>query len=148
MRLTSCAILAALSGCLFGSAPVRGDHEAVLVVPGNPQVPVIINGYDASWAVVEGDWGLYRPGHGSVGISFPYTAAYDGRRWHYFPVTGKRPRYGRMEIIPPPNRHLPPRAESFHRFWTNSYDPSDIVTEYPAYDPPPVIVAPTLRLKN
>ena len=31
-----------------------------IVIPGRPGVPVIINGVDASYAVVEGDWGLAR----------------------------------------------------------------------------------------
>jgi hypothetical protein len=30
----------------------------VIVIPGRPGVPVMINGVDASYAVVEGDWGL------------------------------------------------------------------------------------------
>ena len=29
-----------------------------IVIPGRPGVPIIINGVDASYAVVEGDWGL------------------------------------------------------------------------------------------
>jgi hypothetical protein len=29
-----------------------------IVIPGKPGVPIIINGVDASYAVVEGDWGL------------------------------------------------------------------------------------------
>jgi hypothetical protein len=31
----------------------------------------MINGYDASWAVVEGDWGLYRPGAVPVTVIYP-----------------------------------------------------------------------------
>ena len=31
-----------------------------IVIPGRPGVPIIINGVDASYAVVEGDWGLGR----------------------------------------------------------------------------------------
>ena len=29
-----------------------------VVIPGRPGVPIIINGLDASWSVVEGEWGL------------------------------------------------------------------------------------------
>ena len=31
-----------------------------IVIPGRPGVPIIINGIDASYAVVEGEWGLGR----------------------------------------------------------------------------------------
>ena len=41
----------------------RADHQPAIVVPGKRGVPVIINGRDATGAIVIGDWGLYRPGH-------------------------------------------------------------------------------------
>src|SRR5260370_8964638 len=31
-----------------------------IVIPGRPGVPIIINGIDASYAVIEGEWGLGR----------------------------------------------------------------------------------------
>src|ERR1700737_1853602 len=34
------------------------DSAPVIVIPGRPGVPIIINGVDASYAVVEGDWGF------------------------------------------------------------------------------------------
>ena len=34
-----------------------------IVIPGRPGVPIIINGVDASYAVVEGDWGLGKGTH-------------------------------------------------------------------------------------
>ncbi len=46
------AILMAMTSTAFAG----GGFE--IVIPGRPGVPVIINGVDASYAVVEGDWGL------------------------------------------------------------------------------------------
>ena len=43
-------------------ATARADSGPVIVIPSRPGVPVVINGRDASYAVVEGDWGLSRPG--------------------------------------------------------------------------------------
>ena len=46
------AILMATTSTAFAG----GGFE--IVIPGRPGVPIIINGVDASYAVVEGDWGL------------------------------------------------------------------------------------------
>jgi hypothetical protein len=130
--------------------PALAQHEPVIVVPGRPDVPVILNGYDVSGAVVEGDWGLERPGHVAPTIvdgpliPAPYYARGDylyGRG--YYPATGRRPGYGRYEIQPPPNRTLPPPAPSYHREYGIESSPNP-VTEYPPYDPPPVIMAPRI----
>jgi hypothetical protein len=148
MRLASYATLAALCGCLLGVAPARADHQPALVVPGRADVPVIIEGHDAAGAVVEGDWGLYRPGHVTPTVFYPYAPG--DNHWYtrgYYPFTGKRPRYGRYEIIPPANRRLPPQAESFHRYWSSDTAPVPAQTEYPAFTPP-VILAPRVRSLN
>ena len=53
--------VAVLSGLVAfaAAAPARADEEGpVIVIPTRPGVPVVINGRDASYAVVEGDWGL------------------------------------------------------------------------------------------
>jgi hypothetical protein len=55
-------ILFAVGACILCATPARADHRPVTAVPGNPTTPLVIDGQDASWAVVEGDWGLYRPG--------------------------------------------------------------------------------------
>ena len=65
------------------------------VIPGRPGVPIIINGVDASYAVVEGDWGL---GKGNAGpadrlwwplLSIPFrTSAVIIRAPAACPVTG------------------------------------------------------------
>jgi len=51
------AILMAMTSTAFAD----GGFE--IVIPGRPGVPVIINGVDASYAVVEGDWGLAKRIH-------------------------------------------------------------------------------------
>ena len=104
-------------------------------------MPVIINGLDASYAVVEGDWGLLRGTH-------VVPTIYGGRYidpvpnvGHYYPSAGHMPGYGRLEIEPPANRRLPPEAESYYRSWSAQSTPQ---LEIPA-NPPPVIVAPQLN---
>lgn len=145
MRWASWATMAILAGCALGVTPAQADHASVLVVPGKPGVPVIINGYDASWGIVEGDWGLHRPGWVSPTVTYPYRVIFPyGAQRGYFPATGMRPRVGRYEIVPPQNRLLPEPAESFHRFWSSESGLINPVIEYPAYNPPPVILAPKL----
>ena len=110
------------------------------VIPGKPGVPIIINGVDASYAVVEGDWGL--------GLRLqPHPTVYGGRYvdpvpnvGHYYPSSGHTPGYGRLEIEPPANRRLPQEAESYYRSWSAQSTPQ---FEIPA-NPPPVIVAPQI----
>ncbi len=124
----------------FGGA-VRADHLPAFVVPGRADVPVIINGYDASWGVVESDWGLYRPGAVAPVVITAPNAGPASAAHHYFPsLGGVTPRLGRYEIEPSPNRVLPPPAESFHRTWSSGSDPVAPVTEYAPS--PPIIVAP------
>jgi hypothetical protein len=146
MRLVHAAFFVA------GTAvPALAQHEPVIVVPGRPDVPVILNGYDVSGAVVEGDWGLNRPGHVAPtivdGPSLPGPYSSRGYRYYgrgtYYPETGRRPGYGRLEIQPSPNRVLPPPAPSYHRSWGAESAPVP-VTEYPPFESPPVVVAPVI----
>ena len=72
------------------------DQGPVLVIPGRPGIPVVINGYDASYTIVEGDWGLARPGQVSpVIVSGPLIAPAPYYAGHYYPSLGRRPGYGR-----------------------------------------------------
>ena len=57
MRVIHAALLLAVS-----ASPALAQREPVIVIPGKPGVPVYINGIDASWGVVEGEFGLDRPG--------------------------------------------------------------------------------------
>ena len=111
-----------------------------IVIPGRPGMPIIINGIDASYAVIESDWGLGK----NVQVQ---PTIYGGRYidpvphvGHYYPSAGHMPGYGRLEIEPPANRRLPHPAESYHESWSAQSTPQ---LEIPA-NPPPVIVAPQI----
>src|SRR3954447_13659860 len=87
--------------------PASASDGFSLVVPGRPGVPIIINGVDASWAVVESDWGLGKGVHVQPTV---YGGRYVDREpnvGHYYPSLGRVPGYGRLEIQPPANRKLP-----------------------------------------
>jgi len=141
-RFIALAVLTLMFG-FAGAEPVRADHAPVYVVPGKAGVPVYINGQEASYTVVEGDWGLSRPGHVVPTIVYgPLIGPPPLTGYGYFPRTGRPPRSGRYEIEPQPNRALPPPAESYYRHWSAGADPKSKVTTYPPFDPPPVILAP------
>ena len=117
------------------------DSGPVIVIPGRPGVPIVINGVDASYAVVEGDWGLGKGVH-------VQPTVYGGRYidpapnvGHYYPSAGHQPGYGRLAIEPPANRRLPQPAESYHQSWSAQSAPQPVQPEVPFY-PPPVIIAP------
>jgi len=140
-------ILACTAGVLLAAldpfAPARaGDTEPVIVIPGRPGVPVMLYGRDVSGAVLEGDWGLARPGvvaptviQEGWGESFYHPST------PYFPMTGHRPRYGRLEVIPPPNRPQPRPAQPYRRVWGTHSDAAP-ATVPQFYDVPPVAIAP------
>jgi len=114
------------------------------VVPGRPGVPIIINGVDVSYAVVEGDFGLGK------GIRVGPTI-YGGRPvepvpnvGHYYPTLGQSPGYGRSEIEPPANRKLPQPPESYNRSWSSQSAPLPETTDVPP-NPPSIIVAPEIE---
>jgi hypothetical protein len=132
----------ALGGLFLGQATaLASDSGPVIVLPGRHGLPVIINGVDATGALVEGDWGLYKPNIVQITIIprwIPgpgYYGIYNQDRYRqdgYFPATGHEPGYGRHEIEPPANRRLPPPAPSYHRSWSSHSDP------VPASVDPPV----------
>jgi hypothetical protein len=93
-----------------------------LVIPGRPGVPIIINGVDVSYAVVEGDFGLGKGVHMQPTVYGGRYVDFEPSVGHYYPSLGHMPGYGRLEVEPPANRKLPQ-------------------PEVPFY-PPPVIVAP------
>jgi hypothetical protein len=135
MRATigASALLLAASACA-----AHADHAPTFVVPGTAGVPVIIDGYDASWGVVEGDWGLYRPGHGDLTVIYAPHPVRTWRERPYYPATGRKPRSGRHEIlISAPVR--PPKT--FYRVWSTQSD-CGAAADCPPFDPPPVIRAP------
>jgi hypothetical protein len=117
------------------------DSGPVIVIPGRAGVPVIINGVDASYAVVEGDWGLGKGVHVQPTVYGGRIIDPEPRVGHYYPSAGQMPGYGRFEIEPPPGRALPQPAESYHQSWSAQSAPPKAQPEVPFY-PPPVIVAP------
>src|SRR4051794_7528159 len=131
----------ALAIVIGTASAALADTAPVLVIPGRPGVPIIINGVDASYAVVEGDWGLAKGEH--------FTPIIYGGRYvdptpnvgHYYPSAGYRPGYGRLEIEPPANRRLPQPAEAYHQSWSAQSSPQPVQPEVPLY-PPQVIIAP------
>lgn len=137
------ALAAALAATVLASVPAKSDHLPVIVVPGRPGVPVMINGYDATGAVVYGDYGLYRPGHVAPQVYGPALISGPSGHAGYYPATGQRPRLGRQEIDPGPG-HASKSGGDYYRSWSARSQPNQ-VTEYPPFDPPPVIVAPRGR---
>jgi hypothetical protein len=120
------------------------DQGPVLVIPGRPGIPVVINGYDASYTVVEGDWGLARPGQVSPRIvSGPLISPTPYYVGHYFPYVGRRPGYGRREVEPPRDRRLPPPAPGYHREW--GVESQNLPATIPSDNPTPIIAAPTVE---
>ena len=126
-------------GVLVCAASAHAQTGPVVVIPGKPGVPVTINGVIVDGAVVYGDWGLARPGHGDLAIEGPVTFAAPWDARGYFPATGRMPRSGRHEIE---SKRLRPRSTNFHRQWGIESNFNAPVTEYPPFDPPPVIVTP------
>lgn len=140
MRIAAVTIAIAVAAAVMAADAARADHEPAYVVPGRPDVPVMINGYDASWGVVESDWGLYRPGAVAPAvIPSPFARPLPPAR-RYFPSMGGVPYVGRHEVEPPANRQLPPPAESYHRSWSSQSDMRRPVTEVPQI--PPVMMGP------
>ncbi len=117
-----------------------------IVVPGRPGVPIIINGIDASYAVVEGDWGLGKGLHVQPTIYGGVPIDPDPHVGHYYPTLGKKPGYGRLEIEPPPNRALPKPAPAYHQSWgAQSAPPQPQPQSQVPFYPPPVVVAPQVN---
>jgi len=143
-----------LSGLVLGEAPaIAADSGPVIVLPGRHGLPVIINGVDVTGAVLEGDWGLYKPHMVGPTIIIPawipgrsYQGSYHQGRYvegGYYPAFGHQPGYGRHEIEPPADRRLPPPAKSFHRSWSSQSEPLPADVE-PPVPPPPLIVSPQI----
>lgn len=143
MRRRTFASLLALA-VLAAGLPARADHAPAYVVPGRADVPVIVNGYDASWGVVVGDWGLYRPGAVAVTVvpSPVVGPIYQRPVPRYFPSLGGAPHVGRYEVNPPAHRPLPPQAQPYYRSWGAESNAGPVTDYAPS---PPMIVAPTIE---
>jgi hypothetical protein len=128
MRLPVAVLLLAVSA---SSALAQRGPE--IVIPGKPGVPVYINGVDASWSVVVGEFGLDRPNEAAPTVVYqPDSVPLPYRVPSYYPADGRQPGYGRLEIVPPRNRVLPPPAPTYRRSWSSESAP-DPVSEYQFY---------------
>jgi hypothetical protein len=144
MRAGLWSLLGCLCAAFALAVPACAQTGPVIVIPGKPGVPVIMNGLIVDGAVVYGDWGLAKPNNagliieGAVGYAPPAVSS------GYFPATGHLPRVGRQEIEPPV-RARPRVNTNYYRDWSIGSEFGKPVTEYPPFDPPPVIVAPRER---
>src|SRR3954465_9514651 len=124
-------VVVALASFALAPASARADSGPVIVIPSRPGIPIVINGRDASYAVVEGDWGLSRPGAVPVtviGASPVMPNDVYRRRNSYIPRYGRAPERGRYEVEPAADRALPEPAETFSRSWSTSSDPTEPAT--------------------
>lgn len=131
----------ALLFLLGTTLPAAADGGFSIVVPGRAGVPIVINGVDASWAVVESDWGLAKNVHMQPTVYGGRVVDVGTPVGHYYPSSGHAPGYGRLEIQPPANRRLPQPAPSYQKSWSMQSAPSAVANDVPL-DPPAVIVAP------
>jgi hypothetical protein len=139
MRLLPAALLFA-----FGVGPALAQRAPVVVMPSRPDVPVLMNGADVSYAVIEGEFGLDRPGSSKTVVYRPFVIPFPvyyapflrPSERSYFPTTGRRPGYGRLEINPPPDRVLPPPAPTYYRHWSSESDTGPATQYTPAYGGP------------
>src|ERR1700751_345244 len=130
------------------ASPAFAQRAPQIVIPGKPGVPVYINGIDASWGIVEGEFGLDRPGEMTpVVIYRPLVVAMPANALSYHPKTGNRPGYGRLEIVPPADRGPPPSAPTYFRTSQAGSAPRR-VTDYAPYPVPPVEITPRYGRRN
>jgi hypothetical protein len=125
-----------IAGTVAASDSAVAQTEPVIVVPGRPGVPVMMNGVDVSGAIIEGEFGLNRPdsGYPRTVIMRYWPPEYYRLPGAYFPATGHKPQYGRREVIPPPDRQMPVPAKRFYRDWSIESAPGPASTPAP-YDP-------------
>jgi hypothetical protein len=139
-HLVALAVLIGTTSAGFGEGFDR-------VIPGRLGVPVIINGLDASYAVIEGEFGLGKGYQVPKTIYGAHPIAPEPAVGHYYPSLGLRPAYGRLEIEPPSNRKLPQPAESYYRSWSAQSAPLPPQTDVPP-NPPPIVIAPEINLQG
>src|SRR5262245_63050079 len=101
MRTRVCAVMCC--GWIFCVAPALADSDSgtVIVIPGRPDVPVIVNplGYDAAYSIVEMEFGLNKPSQNNAQIIVgPAVQPIIPPRRYYFPHAENAPRVGRDEV--------------------------------------------------
>ena len=135
--------LAALCAAFALASSAHAQTGPVVVIPGKPGVPVIMNGLVVDGAVVYGDWGLAKPNNSGLIIDGAVSYAVPLPSPGYFPSTGKLPKFGREEAEPAKPQQR--TDTNFYRDWSISSEFRKPVTEYPPFDPPSVIIAPRDR---
>lgn len=134
MRRGGCLVALIVAG-LWPAGDAYADKAPVIVIPSRPGIPTVINGRNANYAIVEGDWGLARPGHMPPtvigGSPLAPTPSYAPRS-AYYPAYGAAPARGRHEVDPGPDRVLPEPAETYHRSWSTHQPSSPPRTVYRA----------------
>jgi hypothetical protein len=144
MKLRGVMIVA---GCwlLAGMTPSYASETGpVIVIPGRPGVPIIVNGQDISGAVIEGDWGLARPSQNEPRILYRYRngALIGPSSGGYFPTSGRLPRVGRKEVdVPRPLQ----ASETFFRSFNAQSDQTPVTPPQSVPQQPPVVVTPPPR---
>ncbi len=135
------------------SMAALADTGPVIAIPGRPGYPVMINGRDASYAVVESDWGLAKSFHVQPTVYGGWGHYEAPAVGHYYPSAGRMPGYGRYEIEPPPDAPKPKPAAAYHQSWSAESGPPAPPQQnnigvslypsvpYPSPYPPPVIPA-------
>jgi hypothetical protein len=141
MRAGLWSLLASLGAAFALAQPACAQTGPVIVIPGKPGLPVIMNGLIVDGAVVYGDWGLAKPNNAGLIIVGPVGYAPPETSPGYFPATGHLPRVGRQEVEPPA-RSRPRANTNYYRNWSIESEFQKPVTEYPPFDPPQVIEAP------
>src|ERR1700694_2392227 len=86
-----------------------------IVIPGRPGLPIIINGVDASYAVVEGEWGLAKSEQVPPTV---YGGGYVDpvpHLGHSYPHPAPQPAQPEVPFYPPPVILAPQGGEDFAR---------------------------------
>ena len=148
VRVFATALSATLGVGFYGCHAARADSAPVIAVPGHLGVPVIIDGIDATGAEVFGDWGLSRPGHGSLIIEGGTPMPLQRPPPRYFPTssTDSDPGARQPKATPSPSRATPPPARprastDFHQSWSAGSSPTPMGVG-PAIVVPPATVVP------
>jgi hypothetical protein len=143
MRAPHQISLGVLAGMLVAAsavAPAHAQNEPVIVVPGRPGVQVMMYGIDVSGAVIEGEFGLNRPGVVAPTVIMPFVSpGVVPAPGAYFPSTGQQPAYGRLEVVPP-DRRGPQTGAPYFRVWGTESAPTPATS--PLDNPPMVVVTP------
>ena len=126
-RVCAAAVLGGWICCTATAlAQSSGDSGTAVVIPGRPDVPVIVNafGFDASYTVVEGDFGLNKPAMINPQIVAGPRVVFDPPpRRFYFPQSDAAPRVGRDEVLPPHGQRVTQPPQTIERNWGAASDP-------------------------